>query len=106
MKKIIYLLLVIPIVFASCETEKLDNSEELTGSAAKANKNKAQAATTLDWSEGDCTFSETDLIAGQNMVVGTVTVEVVGDNYIITYDVDAGYCLSETHLSVVDDKDA
>ncbi len=105
MKKFIYLLLVLPIAFTSCEMEKLDNSEELTATTAKAKNNKAKAASTLDWVDSDCTFSETDLIAGQNMVVGTVNVSIVGDNYIITYDVDAGYCLSETHLSVVTDRE-
>lgn len=104
MKKVIYLFMILSLAFASCESDKLDNSEELTANAAKANKNKANAATSFDWS-GDCAFSQTDLIAGQNMVVGTVTVTVVNGDYNIEYNVDAGYCLSETHLSVVDDKD-
>ena len=104
MKKIIYLLMIIPIVFASCEVEKMDDSYSLESIDGKG---KIKAATTLVWPDLDetCTFSQTDLIAGQNTVVGTVTVTSDGINYTITYNVDAGYCLTETHLSVVKNPD-
>ena len=102
MKKIIYLLMIIPIVFASCEVEKMDDSYSLESTDGKGKIKAAQAD--FNWADpSECSYSVTDLIAGQNTVVGTVSVEVVGENYIITYNVDGGYCLTETHLSVVED---
>ena len=101
MKKIIYLLMIIPIVFASCEVEKMDDSYGLESTDGKG---KIKAAQDFNWADpSECSYSVTDLIAGQNMVVGTVTVTSDGINYTITYNVDAGYCLTETHLSVVKD---
>ena len=43
---------------------------------------------------------EAMLYAGQNNLVGKVTVEVIGSDYKITYMVDPGYCITETHLEV------
>ena len=42
------------------------------------------------------------LFAGQTIEVGTVTVEEVGPNLEVTYDVTGGWLLSETHLHVAD----
>ena len=103
MKKIICLLMIIPMVFASCEVEKMDDSYGLEGTDGKA---KIKAAQAFQWANpSDCSYSVTNLIAGQNTVVGTVTVTSDGINYTITYNVDAGYCLTETHLSVVKNPD-
>jgi hypothetical protein len=42
-----------------------------------------------------------DLVAGQHEVIGNVTVEQVGDELIVTYNVtSAGWCLTTTHLYV------
>lgn len=101
MKKIIHLLMIIPIIFASCEVEKIDDSYSIEGTDGKGKIKVAQA---FSWANpAECSFSQTNLIAGQNTVVGTVTVTSDGTNYTITYNVDAGYCLTETHLSIVDD---
>ena len=98
MKKIIYLLMIVPIIFASCEVEKLDDSYGLESTDGKA---KIKAATTLVWPEEGCTFSLTDLIAGQHMVVGNVSVAVDGADYVITYSVtEPGWCLTEVHVEV------
>ena len=100
MKKIIYLLMIIPIAFASCEVEKLDDSYGLESTDGKA---KIKAATTLVWPDGGCTFSQTDLIAGQHMVVGNVSVAVDGADYVITYSVtEPGWCLTEVHVEVAE----
>ena len=66
MKKIIYLLMIIPIVFASCEVEKMDDSYGLESTDGKGKIKAAQAYTWANPSE--CSYSVTDLIAGQNMV--------------------------------------
>lgn len=100
MKKVLILMSAIPLIFLSCEVEKLDSQESLSAVEAKARK---QNLATLSFEDpANCTATETNLIAGQNTVVGTVSVSVVGANYIITYDVEDGYCLTETHLSVVE----
>lgn len=52
--------------------------------------------------DGICDYETTNLIAGQNTVVGTVEVTVVADNYNITYSVIEGWCISETHLDVAE----
>jgi hypothetical protein len=42
-----------------------------------------------------------DLVAGQNEVIGNVTVEQVGDDLVVTYNItEAGWCLTTTHLYV------
>jgi hypothetical protein len=99
MKKLILLVLIAPLLFTSCEVEKMD--EGLIGVEARG-KNQSVAA--FDFEDAaSCAATETDLIAGQHTVVGKVSVSVVGENYIVTYSVDPGYCLTETHLSVVDE---
>ena len=40
------------------------------------------------------------LWAGQNIEVGYLTVEVVGDNLVVTYNIDDPWVLGETHLYV------
>lgn len=85
----------------SCQTESLNSDENLitSDSAAKKGNNKAEA--TLVWDECSTTSTQVDLLAGQNTLVGNVTVESDGINYTITYNItDAGWCLTETHLSV------
>jgi len=42
------------------------------------------------------------LYAGQTIDVGTVTVEEIGGNLVVTYDVVGGWLISETHLHVAD----
>ncbi len=45
--------------------------------------------------------TDIDLVAGQNMVVGHVTVVQSGDNLEITYYTDGDWSITETHLMVV-----
>lgn len=56
-----------------------------------------------NWSGDICSEQTFDLLAGQNMDVGDVIVQRVGDilyvKYVITED---GWCLTETHLHVAD----
>ena len=48
---------------------------------------------------------EVTLLAGQNIDVGTLTVAVVGDNLVVTYDITgSGWELLETHLYVKDEQ--
>jgi hypothetical protein len=48
--------------------------------------------------EGHCVY--THLIAGQHYVAGSVTVDLVGDNLIITFSTTGDWTLGTTHLSI------
>lgn len=88
-----------------CQTEPLNSDANLTtaDSSAKRDANKASADIVRD--ECSTTATQVDLLAGQNTLVGNVTVTDDGVNYTITYNItDAGWCLTETHLSVVNDR--
>ncbi|WP_299399698.1 hypothetical protein [uncultured Gelidibacter sp.] len=88
----------------SCQTQALDAEQDSVLDAnALAKKSKVA---TFNWPDCDTEPSSiVNLYAGQNILVGTVNVEVVGANYEITYNVtNAGYCLAATHLSVVSEK--
>ncbi|PWH82983.1 hypothetical protein DIS18_00025 [Algibacter marinivivus] len=90
----------------SCETETLIEEEQVSDLNAsisfEAKKGKKSNGATFDLSQECVISSQTDLYAGQNILVGNVAVEVNDGNYIITYNItDSGYCLTTTHLSVV-----
>ena len=83
----------------SCQTEPLDSEQSLNATSNSASKTSSAI---LDWS-CSTTATEVDLLAGQTMLVGKVKVEVVDSDYKITYEITAdGYCLTSTHLSVVE----
>lgn len=48
--------------------------------------------------EDHCLF--TNLIAGQHHIAGTVTVDIDGDNMIITYTTNEDWIIDATHLSI------
>ncbi|MDY2587105.1 hypothetical protein [Winogradskyella aquimaris] len=102
LKSLFYLLLIFGLVLNyNCSNESMD-SESI--SERKGKKPIKKGNQNLFVISQDCAVSQsTNLYAGQNMLVGEVTVEVVEDNYLITYGVfSAQYCLTETHLSVVE----
>jgi hypothetical protein len=82
----------------SCENGN-SSEEELINAISAKGKNNAKASSNFTF-DGECLKSTTNLIAGQNMVVGTVDVVEDGTNYNITYNVNIGWCLTETHLDV------
>lgn len=89
----------------SCQNESLNSDQDPTSeSNVLAKESTVQM---LNWPTCESQPStEVNLYAGQTILVGTVNVEVVGDNYEITYNItNDGYCLAETHLSVVDSKE-
>lgn len=89
----------------SCQTEPLNSVED---SSADSNVlAKKSAVRMMNWPACETEpASVVNLYAGQSILVGTVSVEVVGDNYEITYNItNDGYCLTETHLSVVGAKE-
>lgn len=89
----------------SCQSEPIDevNEQLESDTLSSKKKNKKGNTATFDMSQSCYVTSKTDLYAGQNILVGDVTVSETGGVYIITYNItNNGYCLTSTHLSVVE----
>jgi len=99
----IFCCLAVLLASVSCETEQLNLNDELLLDS-ESSLLKKDNAKTPEFEFCNFTANEVKLIAGQFTEVGEVTVEEDGDNYKITYMITVdGYCISETHLSVVSD---
>lgn len=97
-----FLLAMLLIGTYSCESEPVDSSDATAGKKGNKETKGNSNRTNLDLLQVCSIDSSTNLYAGQNILVGEVTVDIEGDNYIITYNITNNeYCLSETHLSVV-----
>lgn len=95
LKNCIYLLLVSLAVY-SCENETIDSQDDVI-------EKRRGRSVSFDLSQECSTNQSTNLYAGQNILVGEVSVEIEGDNYVITYSLtNSDYCITETHLSVVE----
>jgi hypothetical protein len=82
----------------SCQTEDIAPESDMTNSLERGSKVNLRIA------DCDQVYSSTNLYAGQNILVGEVTVTGSNGNYEVTYNLtNDGYCLVETHLSVVSD---
>jgi hypothetical protein len=107
MKKLILILLLGGFALTSCQKEDLSSVTELEaveGRGKEKREENKKADASMTW--GDCDAISGDyaeLYAGQHELVGRVTVKEEGDFYVIRYEMDAGFCLKETHLEVVGD---
>lgn len=101
MKKLLLAILAVCIVgLYSCETESVEEGpiESING---KGKKNQISNSIQFDFSK-DCSMSESTLFAGQNIEVGKVSVTELNGNYLVTYEISNDeWCITETHLSVV-----
>jgi hypothetical protein len=80
----------------SCQTEDIAPESDMTNALERGPK----ANSTIEGC--DQIYTSTNLYAGQNILVGEVTVTGSDGNYEVTYNLtNDGYCLVETHLSVV-----
>ena len=89
----------------SCNVENVENNESLKGIETLEKKKEPKDFIVSDTENG--VLEDTDehcktvnLIAGQNHIAGTVTVDVDGDNLIITYTTNDDWELDATHLSI------
>jgi len=102
----IFCCLAILLASVSCETEQLNLNDDLSLDAESSLLKKGNAKTSPVFGE-DCDFeynadTGVTLWAGQFTDVGDVTVTDDGTNYTITYNItEPGWCITETHLSVV-----
>lgn len=98
------LFLCITLVFGvfSCQTEELTDADDALLTANKgAGKGSEKGFTITDCNEVN---TIADLYAGQHILVGNVSVKGSNGSYEVTYNITtAGYCLTESHLSVVTD---
>lgn len=88
MKKL-FLLSIFSMIFFACSEDALNDSktQELDfGSAFRTTSN--------------CNFAEYDLLAGQHIVAGKITVEADSENLYVTYTTTGGWLLTEAHLHV------
>ena len=84
-------------VLFGCTNEQLDDS------SAEKRKIKNSQSLFVDEapdvnSDEPCVYTE--LIAGQHHSAGSVTIDVVGDNLIVTYTTNEDWTLGTTHLSI------
>ncbi|OUR98180.1 hypothetical protein A9Q86_14080 [Flavobacteriales bacterium 33_180_T64] len=102
MKKITFILSALFLtVFLSCDTESINEEPE---QAANSNPNFRVASTSGKGMFSRASYDEpcmtTNLIAGQNDIAGTVSVDNDGENLIITYSTNGDWTIDLTHLSI------
>lgn len=83
--------------FVGCTNEQLENDE-----LKKAKPKNTQIIQPNDLPNTDngehCVY--TQLIAGQHYSAGSVTIDVVGDNLVVTYTTNGDWTIGTTHLSI------
>lgn len=100
MKKITFLLTISTLVLCfNCNVEKVDEDiENLLESKFSITESTVNHVYSKDCE--NC--SEFNLIAGQNEIAGTVTIEMDTENLTITYETNIGWTIDLTHLSIGD----
>lgn len=94
------------LLFFGCNVESLTQSESQTQTitekkSPKKNKdfNVEESNSSSDNTSQEHCYS-VNLIAGQNYEIGTVTIDVDGDNLIVTYSTTGDWVLHATHLHI------
>lgn len=106
MKNITFLILLfLACTLLSCNVESIENIETIENLEGLEKKKKPKNVVVTQSDDGSLEDSEehcktVNLIAGQNHIAGTVTVDVEGDNLIITYTTNDDWTLGATHLSI------
>ncbi|MFY7671546.1 hypothetical protein ACOSP6_10730 [Tenacibaculum sp. MEBiC06402] len=97
MRGTIYVFMLLSLItFVSCNNnEEIVENQETTENAFF--KSIEKISNTSSRSSAQVIF-ETDLMAGQHHVAGTVTLAVDGSNLVITYSTNSSWVLNETHL--------
>ncbi|MEH6534811.1 MAG: hypothetical protein V7719_00350 [Psychroserpens sp.] len=89
-------LIMLSVLFG-CTDDQLDESQFRAQKKIEKEITLIETSTTAT-SEEHC--FETNLIAGQHYVAGSVTVDIEGDNLIITYSSNGDWTIGTTHLSI------
>lgn len=88
MKNVKFLLLILLIAVFGCNNDNIFDEE------IPSDSNLETASAT----EMNCLT--VNLIAGQYYNAGSVNIEMIGDNIVITYSADEGWTIKATHLSI------
>lgn len=92
------------LLFFGCNIESLKQSESQTLTENKSpKKNKDFNVEESDGSSDNASEEHcftVNLIAGQHYDIGTVTIDVDGDNLIVTYSTTGDWVLNATHLHI------
>lgn len=84
-------------ILMGCSQQEITKDQEFN--ERRGNIRIPPPETTSDQNTEDhCVY--THLIAGQHYVAGSVTVDLVGDNLIITFSTNGDWTLGTTHLSI------
>lgn len=101
MRKVTLLSAIILVLF-SCSSESItnNNQEELRLNPNFRVSEFVKTGNNMSRASLDEPCMTTNLIAGQNHIAGTVSVDVDGDNLIITYSTNSDWSIDATHLSI------
>ncbi len=104
MKKNIFLAFLCLIsIFFGCNVEKLQEEQQIVlDKKSKIKNNNVEVTesnnTTSNDTEEHC--KTVNLIAGQNHIAGTVTIDIEGDHLIVTYTTNSDWNIDATHLHI------
>ena len=90
--------LVLSVLFGCSKDEAVDN--QLVQERKNPRDLIDQIPNPIDPADADDHCVVTNLIAGQHHVAGSVTVDIDGDNLVITYSTNGDWTLGITHLSI------
>jgi hypothetical protein len=96
-KQITFMVALFLAVLFSCTNEQLDSDYAGKKEAEKPQSNLPDDTNSSDDGE-HCVYTE--LIAGQHHSAGAVTIDVVGDNLVVTFTTNDDWVLGTTHLSI------
>lgn len=97
MKNIYYVFVMALCVVTSCTTDEIE-----TTPADMQQANLELPGLDDETTTGTTQIEEVDLMAGQHIDVGSVTVTLDGNSVIVTYTTDGDWEIQETHLYVGD----
>ncbi len=97
-------LLSLGLLFFGCNLESIEQSNNQVLAEKKSSKKEKS----FDVVESDSSIDDTsdehchtvNLIAGQHHEIGTVTIDIEGDNLIVTYITNGDWVLDATHLHI------
>ncbi len=97
-------LLSLGLFFFGCNLETIEQSDNQVLAEKKSSKKEKSFdvvesdSSTEDTSDEHC--HTVNLIAGQHHEIGTVTIDIEGDNLIVTYTTNGDWVLDATHLHI------
>ncbi len=96
-----YLIYLLLLTTLSCSIEDVNQEDPFNLDANFRTFQYSEKDVNLNSARNVITFcTETNLIAGQNYIAGTVNVQLDGDDLVITYTTNSDWTIHATHLSI------